>query len=366
MRHKLLARVVAAVLTAFVCLVATHGSVHAQTVSPKPSPSAEDIEQAKKHMAAGVASTQDPDGARYEQAYPEFKRAYELSGSLNALQNLAICAMKLELDGEAIEYFERFLQQKGSDIDPADKEQVERDLATLKAVVAWVMVSSDRPTVTLTDTRTPSSGAPRRNRYTIGITQRKIGIHPGSHEFKAVSDEGKELTWSVEVKNGSELRHDFIFNPNAPFTAEGFPEGEGTDPPAGSDTGVEDDGEGGVHPALWVCVGVTVAAAIPWAVFMGLSASQKAEYDDEILGEKPIDEQQEAADSLKTTNLLADVFLGITAAGAAATVIVAIVTMTGGDDDEASIGGKHQGVRWTLSPAADPRGGGAVMVTGEF
>jgi hypothetical protein len=329
-------------------------------VTPKPNPSAQDIEKAKRHMASGVAFIQDPDGARYEEAYPEFKQAYELSGSMNALQNLAICSMKLELDGEAIDYFERFLES--DKIDEADKAQVERDLGALKGSVAWVTVASDKPNVTLHDTRTPRSGAPKRNRYTIGIQAKRLGIHPGSHEFVASDDSGKDVKWRVEIKNGEQLRHDFSFDPNAPVTAEGF---ETKDPVPGGDTGGDED-EGGIHPAVWITLGITVAALIPWAVFMGMSASKKSEYDNEILGQKPIDEQQEAADSLKQTNLLADVFLGITAAAAVATVIVVAVTLTADDGDDASNKPRKNAVTLKFAPAVDPRGAGALMVTGEF
>jgi len=304
-----------------------------------------------------VAFIQDPDGARYEEAYPEFKAAYELSGSLNALQNLAICAMKLELDGEAIDYFETFLEKKGDDIDPTDKKDVERDLNALKAVVAWISVSSDKPGVTLKNVRTPRSGAAVRNQYKIGLQTKKIGVHPGSHEFTAITGEGKELKWTIDIKNGESHTHDFIFEPGAPVTAEGFTE----DDADFSDSDDEEEGGGGGLPAyVWVAGGVTVAAAVPWAVFGIMSFGKKADYD-ELQGTAPKDEQQEAYDDLAMTNLLADIFMGVTAAGAVATIIL-IATAPSGDDGEA----EEAAVQWSITPAVDPRGGGAAMITGTF
>ena len=36
-------------------------------------------EEARKHFKAGVAYLQDPEGERFEEAYAEFKKAYELA-----------------------------------------------------------------------------------------------------------------------------------------------------------------------------------------------------------------------------------------------------------------------------------------------
>jgi heme exporter protein D len=360
MRHSL-ARTLLAALVALVCFGASHGSAIAQTADPKASPTAQDVEQAKNHMAAGVAFMQDPDGARYEEAYPEFRKAYELSGSLNALHNLAISAQKLELDGEAISYYETVLEKKGDDLDENDKAQITRDLAGLKAAVAWVSLSSDRGEVTVVDERTPRSGSRIRNKYKIGIQQKKFGLHPGQHTFTATTEGYPEQVWTVQISNGGSLNHEFVFDKNAPVTADGFTADDmGTTPDPEPDTG--DDG-GGLPAYVWIAGGVTIAAAIPMAIFMGMSASQKSEYDNDILGKKPKDEQQEAADSLKTTNLLADVFLGVTAAGAVATVILVIVAMSGDESEASADAGPRFGVDYTVSPLIDRDGVGAVVTT---
>ncbi len=358
------ARVVVAALTALLCVVATYGSALAQVAEAKGSPSPQDIEEAKQHMAAGVAFMQDPDGARYEEAYPEFRRAYEKSGSLNALHNLAICAQKLELDGEAIAYYQRVLDQKGDDLDPNDKEQITRDLSALQAVVAWVTFSSDKGQVTLIDERTPNQGPIVRNRYDIGMQPKKFGLHPGNHKLTAKVDGQPDQVRSVEIPNGGQLNIEFVFDKNAPVTADGFTDEDMKGMTVGQ-TDVSPDEGGGLHWSVWVAGGVTIAAAIPMAIFMGMSASKKSEYDDEILGKAPQAEQQEAADSLKTTNLLADVFLGVTAAGAVTTIILAIV-LSGGDDETASSDGPRFGVDYTLQPMVDHRGSAGAVLTTTF
>ena len=77
-------------------------------------------DNARKHFNAGVALLRDPDGARYEEAYGEFKVAYEASPSWKILGNLGIAAMKLERDGEAIDAFSRYLAEGKKDIDAGE------------------------------------------------------------------------------------------------------------------------------------------------------------------------------------------------------------------------------------------------------
>src|SRR3954467_10251265 len=85
-------------------------------------------DDARAHFTAGVSFLQDPDGARYEEAYREFKTAYAASPSWKILGNLGIAACKLERDGEAIDAFTKSLAEGGSQIDGEERAQFERDL----------------------------------------------------------------------------------------------------------------------------------------------------------------------------------------------------------------------------------------------
>src|SRR3954464_1177523 len=123
-------------------------------------------EQARAHFQAGVNSLQDPDGARYEEAYREFKAAYQASPSWKILGNLGITAMKLERDGEAIEAFQKYLAGGAASLAPDEREQFQRDLATLKAGVVRLSLDVNLPGATITDERAPVTGSPVRNMYT--------------------------------------------------------------------------------------------------------------------------------------------------------------------------------------------------------
>src|SRR4051812_25411348 len=71
------------------------------------------IAEGKKYFAAGVALANDPDGARYEDALVQFKKAFEVLAAWKVLVNIAICSLRLERDGEAIEAYEKYLVSGG-------------------------------------------------------------------------------------------------------------------------------------------------------------------------------------------------------------------------------------------------------------
>jgi len=317
------------------------------------------------HMGAGIAFVDDPEGARYEEAYSEFKKAYELSGSLNAQQNLAHCAMKLELDGEALELYEKFLEAKGDTLDPAERAQIEKDVNALKAATSWVTLSADEPNVMLVDERVPRSGLSIRNTYTIGLQPTKVGIHPGMHTLTASVAGKDDVVWKVELKNGSTHQYEFMFNPNSPVTADGFTEDDFTfgDKPPAEEPAPADTDSGTARPVpvyVWATAGLTVASAGAMVAFMVVAKGKNADYEDNILGQAPDADQADAQSDVETFNLLADVFIGVTAAAAVTTVLLFVMRPEAEADSTAQSG---FGVDWSLVPAIGPRGGGgAIMV----
>jgi hypothetical protein len=172
---------------------------------------------AQAHFNAGVSFLQDPDGARYEEAYLEFKAAYADSPSWKILGNLGITALKLERDGEAIEAFRKYLAEGGTELDPEEKAQVERDLATLEASSARVVLEVPEGAVVL-DERFPATGAAIRNSYRATAGKLEIGVRPGRHRFTATL-QGKNSPWEIELQPKEQQAHTFSFDAgSAPST----------------------------------------------------------------------------------------------------------------------------------------------------
>lgn len=308
------------------------------------------IEKAKRHMENGVTLINDPDGARYEDAFPEFKSAYELSGSLNALQNMAICAMKLERDGEAIEYYETFIKGKGDTTDPdemAKVEQAKRDLGTLKSTVAWVTVQADKPGVTLSDVRTPSKGSAITNVYTLGDAGQKMGIHPGQHTFTASLAGMADESWPIKLENGSAQEHTFTMKP----AVTGGP------------------GEPEMHrpvPAYaWAVGAVSWAMIVPTVALIVRAKGMRDDYEENVFQKKPLGEQQTAADDVKSANLVADIMLGVTGAAVLTSTILFLARPEEPVEPAEEATTARFGVDYTIAPSFDATGGGA-FVTGRF
>jgi hypothetical protein len=168
----------------------------------------------------GVTYLQDIEGERYEEAYAEFKAAYALSGSPKVLGNVGLCAMKLERDGEAIEAYTRYLREV-NDIAPDEKEQIIRDLETLKASVARVTVTLESGRATLLDTRTPTRGSPIRNAYGPLEKTAELMLRPGHHRL-TVTEGGREIgVWEVSLGAADRQSHAFGVPREAPRTSRG-------------------------------------------------------------------------------------------------------------------------------------------------
>jgi hypothetical protein len=165
-------------------------------------------EEARAHFSAGVNLLQDPDGARYEEAYREFKEAYAKSPSWKILGNLGISAMKLERDSEAIDAIKKYLAEGGKRIDAGERAQFQRDLATLESGVALLVLQSDPPGATIEDERHPVSGQAIRNSYTADRPL-QIGVRPGRHRFTAKLAGRVGAVWEVELSPRQQASHTF-------------------------------------------------------------------------------------------------------------------------------------------------------------
>ncbi len=179
------------------------GAARAQTITP----------EARQHFDAGVNLLQDPDGARVEDAYREFKKAYEISQSPKVLGNIGYCAMKLERDGEAIDAYSTYLRDV-PDIDAEERAQITRDLQTLTVGVSRLSIEVDKPGVTIVDVRVPVRGERITNTYNlVGSSKLEIGVRPGHHLLTAKLDGYDDATWELDAYAGSRDKHAFAMQP---------------------------------------------------------------------------------------------------------------------------------------------------------
>jgi hypothetical protein len=214
-------------------------------------------EEARAHFTAGVTFLQDPDGARYEEAYREFKTAYAASPSWKILGNLGIAAFKLERNGEAIEAFTKYLTEGGPHIEADERAQIERDLQALQAAVVRLTLESDPPGAIVVDERVPATGGPILNRYGPLAQATTLGLHPGHHRLTAKLAGYPDVVVELDFEPRQQVTHAFKFQKASDATA---PQTRGS----------------GMRTASYVALGVGVVGVGLGTVF-GLSA--KSNYD---------------------------------------------------------------------------------------
>ena len=281
-----------------------------------PAALAQDVEiteRARAHFKAGVALLQDPDGARYEDAYREFKAAYAESASWKILGNLGLAAMKLERDGEAIEAYEKYLAQGGSQIDPDERAQVERDLATLKAGAVTLTLSSTPAGAALTDERSPVTGAAVVNQYGPLGAPLTIRVRPGHHRLTARLAGHRDAVWELEARSGGTESHAFQLEPAAVAAA-----------PLATPGSVAPGATAMERP---VPVGVFIGAVATGVFAVGagvtgvMALGKQSEFDDAISDGDP-SAANDARDSGQTLNLVTDVLIGAAVVSGAVTAVL--------------------------------------------
>lgn len=344
----------AALVIAFALAAPLYAGSQARADGPPASADPAKIEQAKKHMAAGAALYNDPSGHKCEEAYVEFNKAFELSGSLNALKNRAVCALELEKDGEALLDYKKVLAGMGDKLAPDEKAQIENDVRALESAVAWVTIKLDVPKVKLNDLRTPSRGLPVSNRYEVA-SGTKIGFHPGSHTFTATTEDGKELVWKVDLANGSTQEHTFemtkiVVAPTATATATGAPTGTATGAPTSAAPETRP-----VPTSVKVMLGVTGALAIGTGVMMGLASVAKSDYDKVNGTGADRTTLQGKRDNVVLMNGISDGLLGGTVLAAGTTLVLFLIRPSVKAEEAQKTG-------FTIAPSVTPTGGGAVAV----
>jgi hypothetical protein len=270
---------------------------------------------ARKHFNAGVALLRDPDGARYEEAYGEFKVAYDASPSWKILGNLGIAAMKLERDGEAIDAFSRYLAEGKKDIDASERADIERDLGTLRASAVSLMLTTTPAEVKITDQRSPVQGTPIINRYDSQAGQLRLQIRPGHHVIVATLEGKAPLRFEFDAAPGSTQQHDFNFT-----TAE--PVATSAPPPSTPTPAAPPLATGGrpVPTGVWIGLAATGAFAIGAGVTGVMALGKNSDY--QAANGHDLAKAKSLQDDTKTFNLVTDVLIGAAVVSAGVTTFL--------------------------------------------
>jgi hypothetical protein len=236
-------------------------------------------EEAKLYFKNGVELIQSQP-PNYQDAYYQFKLAWEKSKSWKVLSNWGLCALKLERDGEAIWAYTEYLKQSGKDIDPDERKDLERDLLLLNGNAASVTLSSDVPQLEVVDTRAGSTVPPQSYRLEGG--KLTLRLRAGSHTLTATS-QGKSQRWDVTLSPGRTDEHRFEFAAAAGVPAHAAAPAVAA-PTAGPQTDAGPATSGGTLRSVgYVVTGVGVLAFGGGALMGSLAKGQESDARDECM-----------------------------------------------------------------------------------
>jgi hypothetical protein len=294
-------------------------------------------DEARMHFQAGVNLLKDPDGARYEDAYREFKAAHAASPSYKILGNLGLCAMKLERDGEAIEAYGKYLEHVG-DLDPAEAKQVQTDWQTLKAGLVKVKLTLEPAGATIADARIPVKGERVQNQYGPFQGAAELGLRSGHHVMTVHVDGYQDATWDFEAPAGSSQTKQIVLAKTSVATAA----------PVAPTGAVERP----IPTGVYVGLAATGALAVGGTIVGILASGKRSDFNAANDG-LHVDEAQSLHDTGKTYNLVADIMFGgaVVAAGVTTYLFVARPETKAGAIGASIVAAK---------------GAGAVVVMGRF
>ncbi len=302
--------------------VQDHSSGDAIEAADEAEPSEQQLAEARMHFENGVTLL-EASPPNYQDAYRQFLLAYEKSGhSWKVLGNLGFCALNLERDGEALQYYQQYLDQGGDEVTAEERAAIEKEMLLIQGNMAHVTIQSPLEDVRVSVSR-EGSNVPAQL-YELEDGKAKLGLRAGELHFVAYAGD-QEQRWDIVVSPGESKSHTFDFAAPEPDAVLGVkPVGENTEP-SSSVTPLRAVGYG--------VGGVGVAAVVGGVVTGLLSQNQADSAREQCVGnvcpEAVESEFSAASDLALATNVL---FVG---GGILAATGVTLVIIGGGKKESA-------------------------------
>ncbi|WP_394827263.1 PEGA domain-containing protein [Pendulispora albinea] len=241
------------------------------------------------------------DDGNYEAARIEFERAFALAPSHRILYNIALAYRALNNYVDALNTFERYLAEGGSEIQPDRRARVEKDIAELRSRIARVRVITNVPGVEISIDGIVVGKAP---------LTKPLPVNPGVRKVSGQAPGYLPRTITITVGSTDEATADLELE-SLSKTARPEPKSNPW-----------------VAPAVvgWSATGV---AAITAGVFAALSLNAKSDQRDKLeqMGVTH-DELKSARDKTQTLSGVADALLITTAVFAGVSTFFTVKLMT--------------------------------------
>lgn len=326
---------------------------------------AETSEEARAYFQNGVELlTETP--PNYQDAYYQFKLAYEKSDkNWKVLGNLGLCALKLERDAEAIQYYSEYIEKGAGELQEEEARQIQRDLLLLQGNMAQVEITSDVPDLELSASRVGSSAPAQIHKLTGG--KLTLSLRAGTQEITA-NKEGKPQVWEVTLAPGDAKKHTFRFAAEEGSGAGPQPKGVSASSGEPQESPKRSGGMGPLRIAGIATTGVGIGALVAGGIF-GLSTKKQEGEGLDQADDPNVCRQDGAGDTVcassaenafdkaRTSAMLSNIFF--IGGGVLATAGVTMIILGGKsqpDDSAATL---------ELAPSVLPLGGG-ITALGRF
>ena len=183
--HALIAACAILALTVLTPTAFAQGTSHAQS-----TPSAEAKAEASSHFRRGADLFQD---GLYRPALVELKRAYEIAPNYRVLYNIGQTHMALGEFVEAIQAYEEFLRQGGSEIDPARRADLQAQLEHLRKNTARLAIHVSHDGAAVSVDGKEVGKAPLAGDMALSV---------GQHRISARAEDGASTSEEVNVAGG--------------------------------------------------------------------------------------------------------------------------------------------------------------------
>jgi hypothetical protein len=316
-------------------------------------------EEAKLYFKNGVELIQATP-PNYQDAYYQFKLAYEKSRSWKVLGNLGLCALKLERDGEALDAYTEYLKSGGKDVDPEERTALERDTLLISGNSAVLNLTSAAPDADVIDTRAGSSVPPQTYKFQNGALA--LRLRAGTHTLTATASDGRQEKWEVVLTPGKSVDHRFAFAPQAaPTAAPVAPVASAVQPTSLPPPVNDTEGKFPLRTVGFVTAGVGAAALVGGVVTGLLARSAESDAKDACNGKICPTSAESDFDSASSLATMSNVFFiggGVLAAAGVGMIVF-------GGDSGAEAPRAAAVPRLRLTPVVTAREAG-LFATGRF
>ena len=301
---------------------------------------------AKKHFNAGVKLYKSED---FTGALAEFLKAYEIKPHYAVLYNIANCHKNLEYYAEALEYFERYLDEGGDEISEKRRIKVELEIEDILELLSQVKLTANVEGASVVVDGKKVDTTPLLQSLYLDAGKHLIRLEMDGYEDwekEIILSRGEKASFDVHMK-ALEAEPEPEPDPEPEPEPEPEPDPEPVSPEP--DEGEPQPSKKRLRPAAFYTVlGITLGTLVFSGITGATALAKRAEFYDKYRDDHDIDK---FIDEAMRFALVTDILWGVAGAGIVTMIILGVYTDFSKKKEHAFL----------LGPTIGPDGAGLVL-----